>query len=272
MKVIGFYNQKGGCGKSTSVFQVAGFLAKANKKVLVVDADVQSNVSSSLLVNSDQLDSEESMSFCDVALGLADIKDVIQNAPIEIRAGRKPQDIGIDILPSNKVKEVRHYTDDPYVVKKALAEVSDNYDYCLIDFPPERPSNDMVNETETFNLVLMCLIATDYLIVPCSSDMDSFDGLEYVNKHLEVITSRFNTNTELLGCFLSNFHVNSTSGCFLELCEGPLSDGGIYTGCIVRNSAIISSASMKAKPLAYYFENSGPAEDYKHLADYIMSV
>lgn len=135
MKTIGFYNQKGGCGKSTSVFQVAGFLAKAKKKVLVVDADVQSNVSSSLLSDSSSLDDENSLSFCDVALGLADIKDVIQNAPIEIRAGRKPQDVGIDILPSNKVKEVRHYTEDPYAVKKALSEVSDRYDYCLIDFP-----------------------------------------------------------------------------------------------------------------------------------------
>ena len=272
MKIIGFYNQKGGCGKSTSVFQVAGFLAKAGKHVLVVDADVQSNVSSSLLADSSVLDDENSPSFCDVALGLADIKDVIQNAPIEIRAGRKPQDIGIDILPSNKVKEVRHYTDDPYVVKNALNDVADKYDYCLIDFPPERPSNDIVGETETYNLVLMCLIATDYLIVPCSADMDSFDGLEYVNKHLGVITERFNTKTTLLGCFLSNFHVNSTSGSFLDLCEGPLTDGCIYTGCVVKNSAIISSAALKAKPLAYYFENSSPAEDYKKLTDYIMSI
>jgi len=48
---IAFINGKGGCGKSTSIFHVAGVLAKAGKKVLVIDFDKQRNTTDTLLMH-----------------------------------------------------------------------------------------------------------------------------------------------------------------------------------------------------------------------------
>ena len=50
MKKLALFNQKGGCAKTTSVVNIAGYMAKMGRKVLVVDCDPQANATQFLLM------------------------------------------------------------------------------------------------------------------------------------------------------------------------------------------------------------------------------
>lgn len=264
MKTISVYIEKGGAGKSMAVFQMAGFLARAGKKVLVVDADVQSNTSNTLLTNTQFMEDEDHLALCDVLSGRAKITDVICNAPIELKAGQKPKNIGIDVLPSNKRKEIKFYSDGPYLLKNTLDQVSDQYDFCLIDYPPERP---YVGEDDTFNLVSLCLVASDVLLIPCTPDEDSFSGLEILMEHVSSIRSAYNPSLNVLGCFLNNYTDCDNDRYIRSFCENTLAQSGMYTGCCIRFSGIAKASKTKYRPIAWYYSTSPVAEDYRKLTE-----
>jgi chromosome partitioning protein len=72
--VIAVINQKGGVGKTTTTVNVAAYLAKAGRSVLIVDADPQGNATSGLHINKHELE----RTLYDVLFGRAIIADVIQ--------------------------------------------------------------------------------------------------------------------------------------------------------------------------------------------------
>lgn len=263
MKVIATYIEKGGAGKSMAVFQMAGFLARAGKRVLVVDADVQSNTSNTLLTNTNLMDDEDHPAVCDVLTGKIAIEDAIFNAPIETKAGQKPKDIGIDVFPSNKRKEIKFYS-GAYALKEQLEKVADRYDFCLIDFPPERP---YVGEDDTFNLVSLGLIASDVLLIPCTPDEDSFSGLEILMEHVSSIRNAYNPGLNVLGCFLNNYTDCDNDRYIKSFCENTLTQSGMYSGCCVRASGIAKASRTKYRPVAWYYATSPVAEDYRKLTE-----
>ena len=71
-KIIAFSNQKGGVGKTTTVLNVADYVARAGKKVLMVDIDPQGNLTSGYGFEKNELD----YTLYDLMLGNAEFKDV----------------------------------------------------------------------------------------------------------------------------------------------------------------------------------------------------
>ena len=78
-RVIAFANQKGGVGKTTTAVSVASFMALAQKKVLLIDADPQANATSNLGVNPKQLE----RGIYDVLIGQLSLRDVLFQSPVE---------------------------------------------------------------------------------------------------------------------------------------------------------------------------------------------
>jgi chromosome partitioning protein len=130
--VVAFAHHKGGTGKTTSCLNVAGFLQKDGKKVLVVDCDPQANATAGLGVSPETLELSMYDVFMSVFEGFPDvtINDVLVPTPS-----------GVDLAPATlDLVGVEPYLysieDRAGLLREALAGVKDTYDFILIDTPP----------------------------------------------------------------------------------------------------------------------------------------
>ena len=94
VKKVAFINGKGGCGKTTSIFHVAGVLAADGEKVLVIDLDKQRNTTDTLLMNTDKPEK----SVFDFMKGTATADEVTRKSLFQSRANATPKYYGIDCM------------------------------------------------------------------------------------------------------------------------------------------------------------------------------
>ena len=153
-KTIALFNQKGGVGKTTTCVNLACGLTTLGKKVLVVDTDPQGHSTSGLGV-----DKNIAPSVYDVLLnGVAAEKAIVKTRYA-------------DVLPSNKSLfgagiQMTELENREYILKNALAEVKDRYDYIFIDCPA-------LLELLTLN----SLAAADTLLIPVQCEYLALEGL-----------------------------------------------------------------------------------------------
>ncbi len=184
--IIAVVNQKGGVGKTTSVINIASGLVKKNKKVLVIDIDPQANATTGSGVEKNQL----IHSVYDVILGNISISEGV----LQSKSG------GFDILPANRNLagaeiELVDLSEREIRLKKALAKISNQYDFILIDCPPSLSL-----------LTLNGLSASNYLLVPIQCEYYALEGLtDLLNTINRLKTSGLNSKIELLGIVRTMF-------------------------------------------------------------------
>lgn len=160
--IIAFAHHKGGTGKTTSCLNIAGFLVKSGKSVLVVDVDPQANATSGLGVNPDSV----KVSMYDLFMGRCpgylpvDISEIIQTTQS-----------GIDIAPSSLElvgAEPFLYTIEnrANILSEILAPVKSRYEYILIDTPPSMGQ-----------FVINGLVASDHTVVTFDRGVFALHGL-----------------------------------------------------------------------------------------------
>lgn len=160
--VITFSHHKGGTGKTTSCLNIAGFLVRAGKKVLVVDCDPQANATAGLGYSSQTTGRNMYDIFLSGFEEFPETKmsDIIRNTPS-----------GIDLAPSH----LDLVGADPClyrmegragILRAALDSVKDRYDFILVDTPPSMGQ-----------LVINGLFASDRVIVTLDSGTFALDGV-----------------------------------------------------------------------------------------------
>lgn len=161
MKTIAFTLQKGGTGKTTLAIAIAAELSKT-KKTILIDADAQGTASSWLLTQSSS-DKE----FADVLFGEAKVNQVITSIDT------------LDVLPTFAIGgRLQAFIDNqaqskPLAMKKILKELSNYYDFAIIDFAPGFSLFER-------NAIVCC----DEAIAPVIPDEAGIDGIEIFIKNI----------------------------------------------------------------------------------------
>jgi chromosome partitioning protein len=131
MKTIGICNNKGGVGKTTICFCLAGALAEMGKKVLLVDMDQQGSLSSSLLHDINDLHRTITDALLDDRIS---IKEVIQKTDFE-NIELVPANLGLGKMENELISE----RDSHYYLADKLDEIKDQYHIILVDSLPTQP-------------------------------------------------------------------------------------------------------------------------------------
>lgn len=173
-KVICFANNKGGSGKSTTCANVGYALSQLGKKVLLIDGDMQLNLSLSFLKEEEVLQyAQGNDNLYHAVRGQKDLKKFIIHTPYE----------HLDMIPSSTLMSSMEYElftkwQRELILKKCLSSIkeSETYDYILIDAPPTLGG-----------WVMNILCASDYVILPVEATPWGLFGLGNMFEFLEEV-------------------------------------------------------------------------------------
>ena len=241
-KTIAIVNQKGGVGKSTTCVNLAAALAETGKRVLLCDFDPQANATSGMGV-------DKTLSKGVYEVLVADIPT--PSAIVHTKYG--------DVLPSNKALagagiELIGFERREYLLKDALDQVRDQYDYIFIDCPPSLEL-----------LTLNALCAADSLLVPVQGEYYALEGLSDLMNTVRIVRRSLNPRLELEGVLLTMF--DGRTNLALQVAEEVKHyfPGKVYATVIPRNVRL-SEAPSHGKPITAYDRTCRGAEAYTALA------
>ncbi|MGN1060341.1 MAG: ParA family protein, partial [Candidatus Coproplasma sp.] len=173
-KVISFTNKKGGVGKTTTVVNMAAYCADLGKRVLLIDLDSQGNATTGLGFSKSALKKS-------VYGVLIEEEAIAQNVlPTEVPL--------LDILPANvdltgAEVDLVYKRNREQILKNALKDVQDKYDYIFIDCPPSLGL-----------LTINAWVASQSVIIPLQSEYYAMEGVSQLMNTISLVKNHLNPN------------------------------------------------------------------------------
>lgn len=241
MKIIAIINMKGGCAKTTTTVNMGHILAKDyGKKVLLIDNDKQGNLSKACNVWS-----YDNPSLADIFTGEKNIEEVRQQSETE---NLSVIPANMHLLTANLMVIKNEEIDQATILSKQLDRIADNYDYCIIDCPPD------INIS-----VINALVAADEVIIPIKIDGYAFDGMEELEGQIEN-AKQLNNKLKFRGCLVTMFYNR-------DVCrqgEGYLRNQRYPVFAThIRRTEKADEVTFTNESLIEYSPRSGAARDYK---------
>ena len=250
-EVIAVMNQKGGCGKTTTVVNTATSLAVMGKSVLVIDMDPQANATTSFGINKNELDH----TIYDAITGDVNVKKV--TIPTFIK--------NLFIIPSNislsgagvelSKKENYHI-----ILKDTFKDVIPLFDYVFIDLPPSLGV-----------LTVNALVASDSVLIPIQAEYYALEGVADLINTIKLVEQRLKSPTPIKGILLTLYDKRT------RLSRDVYKELKIYFGetnllfkTVIPRNIRLAEAPSFGKPCLIYDPESSGTKAYLNLAKEIL--
>jgi len=247
--VIACANQKGGVGKTTTVINLATYLALNERRVLVVDLDPQGNATSGL------------------GFDRATARTSVYPALVEgvsARALVQPTQIdGLWLIPSGRdlagaEVELVEMADRERKLRDALDDLRASFDFVLLDCPPA-----------VGLLTVNALTAADAVLVPIQCEYYALEGLSQLLSTIDMVRDNLNPRLRLAGVLLTMFDARTTLSADVAS-EVRRHLGQSVFRTVVPRSVRLAEAPSYGRPIARYSPESRGAHAYRALAEEVL--
>ncbi len=245
--IIAVLNQKGGVGKTTTTINVAAYLAKAGKSVLIVDTDPQGNATSGLGIDKQHVEA----TIYNVLLGEVTPDKAIIDTDVA----------GVHLLPANPdlasvETELAARESRELLLKQVLQGLE--YDFILIDCPPALGL-----------LTVNALVAANWLIVPVQAEYYALEGLGQLIDVFQRVKQGMNPDINLLGVVVTMYDSRTSLS---DQVVGELQKHfgeSVFSTYIPRNVRLAEAPSY-GKPISEHDKWSKGARAYKQLTKEVL--
>jgi chromosome partitioning protein len=244
-RIIAIANQKGGVGKTTTNVNLSACLAVLGKKVLTIDIDPQGNTTSGLGVDKNRAEK----SVYDILINGIPAREAILHTAIDnleiIVSKIQLAGAEIELVPM-MARET--------ILKRALEQIKQDYDYIFIDCPPSLGL-----------ITINALTAADKLLVPIQCEYYALEGLTQLMKTFDLVKKNLNPSLDVEGVVLTMF--DSRTNLSIQVVDEVKKyfRNKVYTTIIPRNVRL-GEAPSHGVPIIVYDPKCAGAEAYTDLA------
>ena len=252
-RTIAVANEKGGVGKTVTVINLGAALSLFNQKVLIIDMDPQANATKGLGV------------------------EVPEDAPTVYHLLNRENTVsadeailptawdGLDLLPSHvglsgAEVELANVVGRENLLKEALANLRNGYDYILLDTPP--------------SLSLLTVNVFNYarhVLVPCQTHPYAYAALEELFDTISAVKEAINPDISVLGIVPTFFDSRTrVSQRVLDQLKTDDDYRDLVFNTVVRANTTIAESADVRRPVVFYRKSSYGAIDYNDLAEELM--